>query len=70
MRNLATWDRTLRSIMGVGLLVAAFVAPLSLAVRIGVFGASGVYLLFTALGGTCLGYRLMGMSTCPVDRER
>ena len=43
-------------------------APLGLGVRIAALGVSGVYMLLTALGGTCLGYRLMGVSTCPVDR--
>ena len=43
--------------------VAAF-APWPLLAR-AALALNGVYLLFTALAGTCLGYRLIGRSTCP-----
>ena len=46
--------------------VAAVAAPLSLALRLGLFGATALYMLWSSLAGTCLGYRLMGKSTCPV----
>jgi hypothetical protein len=31
-------------------------------------GLAGVYVAMTALVGSCLGYRLMGRSTCPLER--
>jgi hypothetical protein len=52
--------------MGAAMLAGAFVTPFSLAVRVLVFGGMGAYMLMTALSGTCLGYRMMGVSTCPL----
>ena len=45
--------------------VCAVAAPFSLGVRLGVFGLNAAYLLWSALAGSCVGYRLMGRSTCP-----
>ena len=69
-RNVGNWDRIFRGLGALGLLTCSVVAPLPLAVRVAAFGASGVYLLFTALAGTCVGYRLMGRSTCPAESLR
>jgi hypothetical protein len=69
MPNIGTVDRTLRGIVALALVVCAFVAPLPPAVRILGFGLSAVYMLFTVLSGTCLGYRMLGMSTCPLERK-
>jgi hypothetical protein len=35
-----------------------------MAARVGL-GGGGIYLLFSAVAGTCLGYRLLGVSTYP-----
>ena len=64
-QNLGTSDRLARIAAALGLLTCAFLAPLPALVRGGVFGVMGGYLLLTALAGTCLGYTLMGKSTCP-----
>jgi hypothetical protein len=64
--NVGTWDRALRALFGAALLAGAFMMPFSLAVRAVLFGGMGVYLLLTALAGTCLGYSLIGKSTCPL----
>jgi len=65
--NVATWDRALRALAGAAMLVAAVVTPFSLAVRLLAFGGMGLYMLATALAGSCLGYTLMGKSTpCPL----
>jgi len=37
-------------------MTCSFVAPLPLAVRVAVFGTMAVYLLMTALVGSCAGY--------------
>ena len=65
-RNLGSWDRGLRGAVALLMGAAALAAPFSLALRLGVFGSMAVYLLWSSLAGTCLGYRLMGKSTCPV----
>ncbi|WP_437661704.1 YgaP-like transmembrane domain [Sorangium sp. So ce1182] len=67
-RNLGKMDRLFRGLGALALLACAWAAPLPLAARLAALGAAGVYLLFTALSGTCLGYALMGRSTCPLPR--
>jgi hypothetical protein len=64
-QNVASWDRGMRAVAAIALLACAVVAPYSLTVRLSC-GAMGMYLMFSAVAGTCLGYRLMGRSTCPV----
>ncbi len=66
-KNVGSWDRIGRVIAAAALGVCAIVAPLPLWIRVAGFGVNALYLAFTALSGTCLGYRLMGKSTCPVD---
>ncbi|AKF85254.1 hypothetical protein MFUL124B02_10790 [Myxococcus fulvus 124B02] len=63
-------ERFFRALGGLMLVTGAAMAPLSLTIRLAVFGALGVYLLFSALAGSCLGYALMGRSTCPVEPGR
>ena len=67
-QNLSTMDRVIRAIVAVGLAGGAVAAPLPWAVRVAGLGLSATYLLFTAFAGTCLGYRLIGVSTCPTER--
>ena len=67
--NAANWDRTLRAIAGLAMLTSSVFAPLPLLLRMLALGGGGAYMLGTALVGSCLGYRLMGISTCPVDRK-
>jgi hypothetical protein len=64
-KNVGSFDRMVRTLAAIALLVAAAMAPLSLTWRLGGLAPTGIYFLFTALSGTCLGYRLMGRSTCP-----
>lgn len=63
-KNLGKVDRMLRAAGAVAMVVGAAVLPVSLELRLAL-GVSGIYVLMTALWGTCLGYRLLGMSTCP-----
>ena len=51
------------------MLICSVFAPLPLLLRVLALGGGGVYMLGTALVGSCLGYRLMGISTCPVDQK-
>lgn len=64
-KNVGNGDRALRGIAATALFTCSVMAPLPLAVRAIAFGGMGVYLAVTALVGTCLGYRIVGMSTCP-----
>jgi hypothetical protein len=65
--NAANWDRALRAGAGLALMGCSILAPFPLLTRILAFGASGAYLIGTAIVGSCLGYKLMGKSTCPVS---
>jgi len=47
-------DRGLRVLAALALGVLAALGPFSLAVRLGVFGLNGAYLLWSALAGSCL----------------
>ena len=69
-RNLGNGDRLLRAVGGAAMVACAVMAPVPLAVRLAVFGVTGGYLLLSALRGTCLGYTLMGKSTCPTEPRR
>lgn len=64
-RNLGNADRILRVTAAIAATVCALIGPFSPVVRLAIFGGTAVYLLLTALVGTCVGYRLMGRSTCP-----
>jgi hypothetical protein len=68
-RNVGTVDRLARAIVALGMFTGAVTAPLSLGVRLAAFLLPAVVLMFTALSGRCLGYRLMGKSTCPAPRS-
>lgn len=68
MHNVGTADRIARAVAAILLVGAAFAAPLPAGVRLPVFLALAGYALVTALMGTCLGYKMMGMSTCPNKR--
>ena len=68
--NLATWDRIFRVLAALLLEAGAVWSPLpeSTGLRVAGFGLMGAYMLYTALAGTCLGYRLIGFSTCPLKK--
>lgn len=69
-KNVARWDRVFRAAAGGAMLVCSFLAPLPLIVRVLALGGGGLYLLETALVGSCVGYKMMGISTCPADPKR
>jgi Protein of unknown function (DUF2892) len=69
-QNAAAWDRVIRGLGGVAILTCSVFAPLPLLVRAGALGTTGAYLLLSALVGSCLGYKMMGISTCPTDPNR
>ncbi|MBJ3775989.1 YgaP family membrane protein [Acuticoccus mangrovi] len=65
MRNLGTADRVIRAIVGIALLIAAFVAaPLAAGWPHWVAIVVGAVLVLTALISFCPAYRLFGIRTC------
>lgn len=69
-RNVGNIDRVFRGLAALAMFSCAVMAPLPLLLRASLFGGMGAYMLFTALAGSCLGYRLMGRSTCPTELAR
>ena len=63
-QNAATWDRALRAMGGAVMIACSVFAPLPLLVRVLALGVGGAYMIGTALAGACLGYKMMGISTC------
>lgn len=59
-RNEGTVDRTLRVVVGIGILSLAFVGPQS------PWGYLGLLPIVTGLLGTCPAYTILGLSTCPM----
>jgi len=68
-KNVGPGDRVARGLGAAGLGLCAMLAPLPFWVRVLGLGLNAIYLGYTALSGTCLGYRLMGRSTCPVAQR-
>lgn len=68
-KNLASWDRIGRGIAAALMATCAVMAPLPLVVRVAALALPAAYMAFSALRGTCLGYRMMGISTCPVTKS-
>lgn len=68
IRNVGNKDRLIRFVAALPLLVCSVLAPLPPLARILAFALPGLYLGFSALVGSCLGYRLMGRSTCEIPR--
>lgn len=69
-KNVSAADRGFRALAGAGALLCSVVAPLPPTVRLPAFGIMGVYLLYSALSGTCFGYALLGKSTCRIESSR
>lgn len=68
-RNVGRTDRLARTLVTIPLFVCGVLAPLPLAVRVLAFVLPAAYVLYTAISGTCLGYRVIGRNTCPVPER-
>jgi hypothetical protein len=66
-KNVGTMDRILRGVAALGLATGAVLAPWPTWIRVVGFGVNALYLAYTAVGGTCFGYRLLGRSTCALE---
>ncbi len=63
MKNVGTIDRALRIIAGIVLIALVFVGPKT------PWGWIGIIPLATGLIGFCPAYRLLGLSTCPLQNK-
>jgi hypothetical protein len=63
MTNTGTLDRTVRIVLGLGLLSLAFFGPAT------PIGYVGIIPLVTGLIGFCPLYRVFGFSTCPAPKR-
>lgn len=66
-KNLGTMDRLVRTVFALAMLTCSVIAPLPFLLRVLALGGSGAYLLFSALAGSCVGYHLIGKSSCAVE---
>jgi len=64
--NVGRFDRVARAAAAAALLLGSLAAPLPLAARLGL-GAVGLYAAITVIVGRCVGYSLLGLSTCPTS---
>lgn len=60
-RNEHTLDRSVRVVLGLGLISLVFVGPQT------PWGLIGLVPLLTGFAGTCPLYSVLGLSTCPRD---
>lgn len=63
-KNEGTVDRALRVIVGLALILMVFVGPQTL------WGLVGIVPLATGLLGSCPLYTLLGLRTCPMERNK
>lgn len=63
VKNTGTWDRVARISLGAVALSLVFWGPKT------AWGWAGLIFIGTGLAGTCPIYMLMGMDTCPMDRN-
>ncbi|MEY2664751.1 MAG: hypothetical protein RIT04_559 [Candidatus Parcubacteria bacterium] len=64
-KNIGTFDRVVRIIIGIACIVGSyFVATLLIKV---VLIALGVFSIYEALVGWCAFYALIGRNTCPIE---
>lgn len=62
-RNEGIIDRVIRVVLGLGLLSLIFVGPQTM------IGLVGLIPLLTGIVGFCPLYKLVGLSTCPIEKS-
>ena len=62
--NEGGWDRAVRVIVGLALILAAALG------YVGVWGYIGILPLVTGIIGVCPAYSLLGMNTCPMKSRQ
>ncbi len=66
--NVGPTDKIIRVVIGIVLLLLAFLFPMSQVLKI-IFIVVGVISLLTSLTGFCLAYTLFGINTCKAKTE-
>ena len=66
-KNLGSIDRVLRVVIGLAVLAAAFLMPLTGMLQIGAFVVAGIA-IGTALISSCPLYTVLGLSSCPLQK--
>ena len=66
--NVGTTDKIIRVIIGIVLLLLAFLFPVGQTLKI-IFIVIGIISLLTSLIGFCLAYTLFGINTCKAKTE-
>lgn len=64
MKNESTIDRVIRILVGVAILSLIFVGPKTL------WGLIGLVPLITGIVGFCPLYKVLGFSTCPMQKQQ
>lgn len=62
--NVGSIDRVVRILLGAALIAMTLMGT------IGVWGWIGLVPLLTALVGFCPAYKLLGLSTCPLNKQQ
>ena len=62
--NEGGWDRVVRVVVGLALILAAALG------YVGVWGYIGILPLVTGIIGVCPAYSLLGMNTCPMKSRQ
>ena len=62
--NEGGWDRAVRVVVGLALILAAALG------YVGVWGYIGILPLVTGIIGVCPAYSLLGMNTCPMKSRQ
>lgn len=65
-KNIGTFDRIMRLIIGIILGVFAVIVAAALWVKI-VLGILALFCFYEALASWCLFYQLIGKNTCPIE---
>ena len=64
MKNEGTIDRAIRTVVGLAILSLVFIGPKSL------WGLLGIIPLITGLVGFCPMYKVLGLNTCPLQKQQ
>jgi ABC-type protease/lipase transport system fused ATPase/permease subunit len=66
-KNIGTYDRLARLILGLGALAVGAFIILNVNAWAGIIvAAAGLFLIYEAIAGWCILYRILGINTCPV----
>lgn len=66
-KNIGFYDRLVRLILGLCVIVAAYFIAVRLNIIAGIIVALiGLFSIYEAVAGWCILYKIMGVNTCPI----